>query len=294
MALTINQETISDEALYEEFEVIKTHYQNLGEVVCCDRDPEFNDLAKENLTQRTLLNQESVARFGAVSDEEVASKLEDLKEQHGGEEKFYENTGLEEGDDSAIEYKVAMSISVDRLLDAEIGADSDPNESELKQFYEKNIDAYMSQEEVQASHIFLEPQDEAAAEKAFADLKEARGKVLDGADFNEIASSFLQKEEDKVELGFFKRGDLMNELENVAFSMRDGETSPVISTQFGYHILHRTDGKVAEPVPMDEIRDTLVEQFLLDRREQLTSDLIEGLKSKATIDEVEQEIEAGA
>ncbi len=294
MALTINQETISDEDLYEEFEAIKTHYQNLGEVVCCDRDPEFSELARENLLNRTLLNQESITRFGEVSEEAIAGKLEELKEQHGGEEQFYENTGLEKGDDSGIAKKVAMSISVDRLVDAEIGEDSEPDEADLKQFYEKNIDAYMSPEEVSASHIFLEPQDEAAAEKAFADLKEARGKVLDGADFAEIAAPFLQKEEDSVELGFFKRGDLMNELENIAFSMRDGETSPVINTQFGYHVLHRTGGKPSKPIPMEEISDSLMEQFLLDRREQLMSDLIEGLKSKATIEELEEEIEEEA
>ena len=47
MSLKINQERISDEMLYEEFEAIKTHYQNLGEVVCCDRDDEFNEIAKK-------------------------------------------------------------------------------------------------------------------------------------------------------------------------------------------------------------------------------------------------------
>lgn len=291
MALIINQETISDEDLYEEFEAIKIHYQNLGEVVCCDRDTEFHDLAKENLTHRTLLNQESIARFGVVEEGEITSKLAELKEQHGGDEKFYENTGLEEGDDAAIEKKVAMSISVDRLVDAEIGEDSAPEEKELKAFYQKNIEAYMSPEEVQASHIFVEPQDEAGAAQTFEELKQARGKVLDGADFDEIATPFLQKEEDKVDLGYFKRGDLLNELEVIAFSMRDGETSPVINTQFGYHVLHRTGGKPSAPIPMEEIRDTVVEQFLNDRREQMMSDLIEGLKSKATIEEVEQGVE---
>ncbi|MCF6311060.1 MAG: peptidyl-prolyl cis-trans isomerase [Verrucomicrobiales bacterium] len=291
MALTINQETISDEDLYEEFEAIKTHYQNLGEVVCCDRDTEFQDLAKENLINRVLLNQESVARFGLVEDEAVAAKLAELKEQHGGEEKFYENTGLEEGDDESIVNKVALSISVDRLVDAEIGEDVDPAEDDLEEFYQKNIEAYMRPEEVRASHIFVEPQDEAAAQKAFDELKEARGKVLDGADFDEIAEPFLQKEEDKVDLGFFKRGDLLNELEVIAFSMRDGETSPVINTHFGYHVLHRKGGKAAEPIPLDEIRETVVEQYLLDRREQMMSDLISELKAKATIEEFEEEEE---
>ena len=290
MALIINEESISDEMLYEEFEAIKTHYQNLGEVVCCDRDEEFNEIAKENVTSRTLLNQESLTRFGDVNDDAVVSKLAELKEQHGGEEKFYENTGLEAGNDEDIQKKVAMSISVDRLVDAEIGEDPEPNEEELKEFYDNNIDSYMKPEEVRASHMFVEPQDAEAVERAFVDLKAAREKVLDGADFNETAEQFLQKDEDKADLGFFKRGDLLNELEVIAFSMRDGETSPVINTHFGYHVLHRTGGNPSVPMPLEEIRDTVVEQFLAERREGLMSDLIEGLKAKGKIDEVAAEV----
>jgi len=290
MSLIINQETISDEMLYEEFDAIKTHYQNLGEVVCCDRDEEFNELAKENVTNRTLLNQESVVRFGEVGDEEVTTKLVELKKEHGGEEQFYENTGLEAGDEEAIQRKVALSISVDRLIEAEIGEDPEPGEEELEKYYQDNIDGYMSPEEVRASHMFVEPQDPEAVEKAFVDLKAAREKVLDGADFNEVAEQFLHKEEDKSDLGFFKRGDLSNELEIIAFSMRDGETSPVIVTHFGYHVLHRTGGKPSEPIPLKEIRDKVVEQFLADRREQLMAELIESLKAKGKIEEVTADV----
>ena len=109
---------------------------------------------------------------------------------------------------------------------------------------------------------------------------------MDGADFNETAEQFLEKDEDKADLGFFKRGDLLNELEVIAFSMRDGETSPVINTHFGYHVLHRTGGKPTEPIPLEEIKDTVAEQYLADRRELLMSDFIKSLKDKSKIEEV--------
>jgi parvulin-like peptidyl-prolyl isomerase len=288
--LIINGENVSDEALYDEFEAIKLHYQNLGEVVCCDRDEEFHALAKENVVNRTLLKQESIARFGVVADEDAAAKLAELKQEHGGEERFYQNTGLDPENEATVLEKVAMSISVDRLVDVEIGEGSEPGETELQQFHRDNIDSYMKPEEVSASHMSVEPQDAEGVEKAFADLKAAREKVLDGADFNELAQSFLKTEEDKVDLGFFKRGDLLTELEVIAFSMRDGETSPVICTQFGYHILHRTGYKPSEPIPLEEIRETVVEHFLADRRERLMCALLDGLKAKGKIEEVAAEV----
>jgi len=288
--LIINGENISDEVLYDEFAAIKLHYQNLGEVVCCDRDEEFNALAKENVINRTLLNQESIARFGAVASEDILAKLAELQKEHGGEEQFYQNTGLDPEDESAVRGKVAMSISVDRLVDAEIGEDPDPVEADLGQFHKDHIDSYMKPEEVRASHMFAEPQDAEGAERAFADLKAAREKVLDGADFNELAKALLGQEEDKVDLGFFKRGDLLNELEVIVFSMRDGETSPVVCTHFGYHVLHRTGSKPSKPIPLDEIRETVAEHFLADRRERLMCDLLDGLKAKGKIEEVAAEL----
>ncbi len=287
--LIINGENISDEVFYEEFEAIKLHYQNLGEAVCCDRDEEFHALAKENVINRTLLNQESVARFGPVASEAVEAKLAELKKEHGGEEQFYENTGLDPEDGSAVGEKVGISLSVDRLVAAEIGEDPEPGEAELEKFRLDHIDSYMKPEEVRASHIFVEPQSPEEAESAFAELKAVREKVLDGGDFDELARPFLRNDEDKVDLGFFKRGDLMNELEMVALSMRDGETSPVVCTQFGYHLLHRTGYKLAEPIPLEEIRETVAEHYLADRRERLMVDLIDGLKAKAKIEEVEEE-----
>jgi len=288
--LIINGENIGDEVLHEEFVAIKTHYQNLGEVVCCDRDEEFNALAKENVINRTLLSQESIARFGAVAREDAVAKLAELKEEHGGEEQFYRNTGLDPEDESAVQGKVAMSISVDRLVDAEIGEDPEPGEAELQQFYRDHVDSYMKPEEVRASHVFVEPQDEEGGEGAFAELRAAREKVLDGADFEELAKAFLGKGKDRVDLGFFKRGDLLNELEVVAFSMRDGETSPVIRTQFGYHVLHRTGHRPSEPIPLEEIRETVGANFLADRRERLLCELLDGLKAKGKIEEVAAEV----
>ncbi len=42
-------------------------------------------------------------------------------------------------------------------------------------------------------------------------------------------------------LGTFTRGKMVKEFENVAFALQKGETSPVVKTQFGYHIIRRLE-----------------------------------------------------
>ncbi len=61
-----------DQVFEDEFESIKDHYESIGETVCCDRDEEFMKYARDNVVNRTLLQQESTKRFGDVSEAELA------------------------------------------------------------------------------------------------------------------------------------------------------------------------------------------------------------------------------
>jgi peptidyl-prolyl cis-trans isomerase SurA len=71
-------------------------------------------------------------------------------------------------------------------------------------------------------------------------LNEYRDRILKGSKFSTLA---LLYSEDPVsakkggELGFFSRGDMVSEFENAAFALQDGEISPVIETQYGFHII---------------------------------------------------------
>ena len=79
MAFIINGERIENAVIEDEFESIKEHYQSKGEVVCCDRDEEFREYATDNVINRTLLEQESIKRFGEIGDEEVEARFAALQ-----------------------------------------------------------------------------------------------------------------------------------------------------------------------------------------------------------------------
>lgn len=91
-------------------------------------------------------------------------------------------------------------------------------------------------EQVRASHILVKT--EAEAKAILEELKK-------GASFANLAGerSLCPSKRRGGDLGFFGRGKMVREFELAAFSMKKGEISPVVKTQFGYHVIRVTDTK---------------------------------------------------
>ena len=86
---------------------------------------------------------------------------------------------------------------------------------------------------VRASHILVEKQSQAL--KVLEELKA-------GADFKELAKKYSICPSGKKggDLGQFGRGQMVRELEQAAFTLKTGQVSEPVKTQFGYHIIKRT------------------------------------------------------
>ncbi|MDP1586351.1 MAG: hypothetical protein Q8M07_01295, partial [Prosthecobacter sp.] len=116
MALIINGEHIDEEIIEAEFRQIKGHYERTLQVACCERDPEFRGMAKDNLVSRVLLNQESRKRFPEIAEEEVTTRLNKLIDEAGGEAQFYMNVGVPIKDAALIRDNIAGGVRLDKTL----------------------------------------------------------------------------------------------------------------------------------------------------------------------------------
>lgn len=287
MGYIINGVEITDEVIEEEFEAIKEHYTNLGEAVCCDRDEEFRKTSHENVINRTLLMQASVEKYGEIEAKEVEARFEQLKSDHGGEEQFYANTGFSQSDESKIRDKIESTLAVDRVLETVVGDEAPATTEEVRAHYEKNIDRFMTDEEVHVLQIFKEPASHDAARECYAELREVREKLLDGEDFMETAIKYGDKDEEEIDFGFLKQGETMPEVEAIVFSMRNGEISPIVATHFGFHVFKKLESKAPEPIAFETIQEGLTNEFEAHRREARMASFIAELREKATIEETE-------
>ena len=292
MAFIINGAHIGDDVVEDEFESLKEHYQRLGEVVCCDRDVELRTYAKENVVNRTLLEQESVKRFGEIDDATVEARFEVLKEEHGGDQNFYDNTGFNRGDRNVILAKLKSSLTVDRLLAAEVAVPDQASEEELERHYQDNLERFLGDEEVRVSQIFIEPSSHEAAREAYIALRTVRRELLAGKDFDQTAREHGSDEDREIDLGWMKQGQTMPEVEAITFSMEVGEISPIVATHYGFHLFKLTERKEAKPIPRDEIPG-FEEKYLSERRALGIADLIDRIKSESAVEEID-ELSGGA
>jgi parvulin-like peptidyl-prolyl isomerase len=183
-----------------------------------------------------------------------------------------------------------VSLRVNKLLEKLVEGEGPPSDAELRAFYEANIAGYTDPEQRRASHISKGVSRMASRDGLLDEFRDVREKLMDGADFDELAKAHSDRGSDLVDLGLFRRGDLPEEVELVAFTMRVGEISPVFSSSVGLHIVKLTEIKSAAARPFEAARDEVQRAFMEERKRERARELVKRLEATAVIDELPTEV----
>ncbi|MEW6363839.1 MAG: peptidylprolyl isomerase [Acidobacteriota bacterium] len=244
----------------------------------------------DSLVGYRLLLQESRTRKIPVTDADVSAKIAEIKGQFPNEQAFTQALAGEGMTPEAMQSRIRQDLSVMKLIDAEVTPKVSVQDADVTGFYDQNRDRFKEGEAVHASHILIRVQENADA----AAKKQARDKIdailvqlKGGADFAVLAKKDSQdpgSAPNGGDLGFFVRGQMVPAFENVAFSLKPGELSNVVETPFGYHIIKVAEHRPERTVPMLEVSDRIREFLAGQQREAKTKELIDGLKTKATVE----------
>ncbi|MDR0378840.1 MAG: SurA N-terminal domain-containing protein [Candidatus Accumulibacter sp.] len=145
-----------------------------------------------------------------------------------------------------------VALSLDDLMSRVMVSDA-----EIRSWYDDHLDRYRQPEERRASHILIIP-DEADREKAKAQaeelLKDARQNPSRFAELAQKHSRDPGSAEKGGDLGFFGRGMMVEPFDDAVFSLKKGDISDVVESDFGYHIIRLTDIREAKQRPFSEVR----------------------------------------
>jgi len=171
-------------------------------------------------------------------------------------------------------------LVVEAYLKKKVEEQSKVGDDEMKKFYDQNKDKFKTADQVRASHILVKSEKE--ANDVLAQLKA-------GGNFEELAKKLSTDGAAAKggDLGWFSKGSMIPEFEKVAFAMKEGETSGIVKTKFGYHIIKLTGKRPAGQRTFEEVKDQIKAAILPSKQQEVFQKLKEDLKKsgKFTIKE---------
>jgi peptidyl-prolyl cis-trans isomerase C len=273
-----------------EFErMLKTIEGRAGQPIPPDRRDEIMRGALDQLITYHLLSQESKSRGLKIEDAEIDAKMAQLKGQFPTQDAFEKALKDRGMTLESLRQDARVDLSVTKLMDAEVATLPGPSDAEAKEFYAKNPDRFKEDESVRASHILIrvdEKADPAAKKKARAEIDAVLKQVRAGGDFAKLAQQHSQdgSASQGGDLNYFTKGQMVPAFDKVAFELKPGQVSDVVTTQFGYHIIKVIDHKTGRTVPFEEAQVKIKEFLTGQKKQQHADSFIEGLKKKSRIE----------
>lgn len=205
--------------------------------------------------------------------------IEKIVEEAVNQELFYldgidkkvEESDLFKAEIERLRKNIIKGLSINNVME-QIKVTDD----ELKKEYEANKEVYKVPEQVQAAHILVDTE---------ALVKRAQ-EMLNEKEFAEVAKEMSKcpSKQNGGDLGMFGRGQMVPEFEEAAFSMKEGEVSDPVKTQFGFHLIKLIKKQEAREKSFDEAKAELNQKMLVSKQQGAYAKHLDELKKKYKVE----------
>ena len=283
MTLSVNGEKIDNSVIELEAERMRPHYEQVfAEMDNDEREGQLLEWSRENVVERVLLRQEAQNRDITIEQNEIESALENIRQQYTQQS---QGKVLAADEAESMKREIELQMKVERLLNdvtKDVGA---PSEEAVSEFYEQNKDRFTTPERVRVAHIVKHIDghtDEAAAQEM---MEKVHDELKTGAVFEMLVSKYSDCPDNGGDLGYFERGHMVEEFEDVVFNLGVGQMSDIFRTRFGFHVAKLYDRKASAIQPLDEVRQAITEELGQQMRSGAVDEFVDKLKEEAAIEQ---------
>lgn len=286
MAIKVNEHLIPDWAIERQaqtmFEqVAKSMPDKPREVVQLSA----LDLARDRMVDQALMAQESQNREYVIDAEEVNLGMKKWISQNGGKKAFSKGKHPVIKTEDDLRKEITSQIQFNRLLEEESTTEK-ISESEAKKYYDARPDLFETEVLLTASHILKMAKTEEEFARAEEQIIEIRKKIEDGDAFIDMIKKESDDSQNDGHLGTFGKGRMVPPFEKAAFSLKVGEVSEPVKSQFGWHLIELHDRKEPEVTPFEEVKEKIIEYLGERRKDRVFDQFLDKLKKQAEITEV--------
>jgi peptidyl-prolyl cis-trans isomerase SurA len=160
---------------------------------------------------------------------------------------------------------------------------------ECKVYYDSNKVQFASEKRFRASQILLVVKKGATADQKKAVQQNAQkvlAEVKTGKDFAALAKKYSQDPAVATtggDAGWFKRGDLMREIEAAVTPLAMNQVSDVFESPAGYHIIKKTGEEQLPPQTFDKVEAQIKNMLQLKKQNNVVKHFVDSLMAVASI-----------
>lgn len=251
------------------------------------KDPKIaevkNDIIK-NLVQREILYSLASKNIPKDIDKKTDESYQALEKRYKSKKDFKDAMKNSRTNEKEVKEKIKKNLILENYVNS-LAKNITVTEQEKKDFFAKNKDLFKEPELVKASHILIKIDEKTKESDAKAKIDSINKELKNGGNFEELAKKYSQDGSAMKggDLGFFPRGIMVKEFEDIAFSTQPGKISEPFKTQFGYHILKVTEKKPAKTYTYEEVAKNIESKLHMDKLKAIIDKKVEEVKPKLNV-----------
>jgi peptidyl-prolyl cis-trans isomerase SurA len=288
VAAKINSEIITLSAIEERADILGQKY--VGAPVSISEQ----DLLKEalNMIIEEKLQIQEGKKFGFVIDEDaVDAAVEEIKKKNNlADGQLLEMLKREGRTLKSYKNHIRDQIMVSKITRFEIGNRVKVSEKSIIKYYKKNQKEFWEEGKVRARHILFISErgssDEKSRRSKLRQAKKVLNEIRKGNDFSKLAMKYSEdiSASSGGDVGFVKRGKMVREFEEVVFSLKPGQISDIVETEYGYHIIKVDEVLPGKTLTLKDVKNRIHKILSMQKQKQVYDDWINELKKSAFIE----------
>src|SRR3972149_172068 len=242
------------------------------------------------LIEKKLQLQAAKKKGISVSNAEVEEAVNDIKKMNRFTSDEEMNAALLKEGISVEDYKreIREQLIIMKLVNREVKSKISVSDKDVESYYESHKSDFRFPERIRIGYVNVpvkssDSDDE--VQKALGKINNIRRDLDNNVSITELKRRYSDSGNINFvnDLGFIKKGDLIPELENPAFSMNEGNISDVIKTLNGFYVIQKIEVKKTEYRPIDEVKDIVRESVFQEKSESVYKDWLYNLKTSSYI-----------
>jgi peptidyl-prolyl cis-trans isomerase C len=260
---------------------------NNGPIPPTRRDEIMRGMLDQLITYSAMSQQAKTENI-VVSESEIEGRIKAMQ-RDASDADFQKALEARKMSSEQLRTDARVQLTIEKLLEAHVAEAAATTDAEARAFYDKNPDKFKVDDKVRASHILLKVDakaPEASRKQAQSRIAGILKRARSGEDFAALAAKHSQDGSARQggDLGYFARLEMVPAFSQVAFSLKPGEISDVVTTEFGYHIIKVTDKKAATTVPYEQASKQIVEFLSRQKKQERAGQFVDEVRKRARIE----------